>query len=457
MLDIAKLYRASLGKQVMLVVLAILGFYAIQFALIFVASIIVTFAVGMTQGISTVEATASSGNFVALMSIIGICGGALMMFVLRGKKLITTDITYFNEKIKIRDLFMIVVLMFAVQAVTSIGGMLIELFLQIFGFSMLDDYADSIGMLNTVLGTVYIVLVGPVVEEVIFRAGIMRSLERYGVNFAIILSSIIFGAYHIFIYQGCFAFMLGILLAYVAQRFSIKWAILLHILNNLYSVVLGLLSGMDEAVATFVSLFIFGLYLVSIIGAILILVMNSQRIKAQLAARRPASMLYLLGIPRQAAVPAAAVASDWAAPGIPGGVSGMPGTLGSDALGMTGMTAAAPAVVSTPPAGYEIPIGYTAPATPCQPVGLEEQAAPYPPAVVSTPTSAYPPVVSTMPAEPVYQFAPQSSRKSPTGIMPPLAQPDEPKPHPFLVAFSNPLFIFALALVLVINVVMIVT
>jgi hypothetical protein len=84
-------------------------------------------------------------------------------------------------------------------------------------------------------GILYVVLLGPIFEEIIFRGAILRSLQTFGNNFAIVVSSILFGLYHLILFQGTFAFFVGLLLGYCALRFSIKWAMLLHIANNAVS------------------------------------------------------------------------------------------------------------------------------------------------------------------------------------------------------------------------------
>ena len=50
--------------------------------------------------------------------------------------------------------------------------------------------------------------------------------------FAIIVSSILFGLMHANVVQIVFAFFVGLVLAYITEEYSIKWAILIHIINN---------------------------------------------------------------------------------------------------------------------------------------------------------------------------------------------------------------------------------
>ena len=63
----------------------------------------------------------------------------------------------------------------------------------------------------------------------------MNNLKKYGIKTAIISSSILFGLSHYNIDMIIPAFFIGIVLSYVAYRYSIKYSILMHILINMIS------------------------------------------------------------------------------------------------------------------------------------------------------------------------------------------------------------------------------
>ena len=126
----------------------------------------------------------------------------------------------------------------------------------------------------------------------------MRSLQRYGVNFAIVVSALLFGAYHFILFQSIFAFFTGLLLAYVCQRFSIKWSMLLHILNNGFSMVCLRLNVPANA------LYIF--YAVALLGSVIIIISRRKFIASEIRRGRPTAMPEVLAIP-QVNYPASAV------------------------------------------------------------------------------------------------------------------------------------------------------
>lgn len=87
-----------------------------------------------------------------------------------------------------------------------------------------------------------LVLVGPIIEEFIFRGLLLRSLSQYGKNFAIITTSVLFGMYHASFVQNGYAFVVGIVLAYITLRYSIKWAIIIHCSNNMLMMLIAFLN-----------------------------------------------------------------------------------------------------------------------------------------------------------------------------------------------------------------------
>lgn len=88
---------------------------------------------------------------------------------------------------------------------------------------------------------IYIVAVSAVpafAEEFAFRGIVMGRLRKYGNSFAIIVSSVMFGAMHSNTTQIIFAFLLGLVFAYIdCVTESIIPSIILHFMNNFYAVV----------------------------------------------------------------------------------------------------------------------------------------------------------------------------------------------------------------------------
>ena len=94
--------------------------------------------------------------------------------------------------------------------------------------SMLDA-EGSLAFLSTVV-------VAPIVEEITFRAMMYGTLSRTMPPWvAMLLSSLVFGAAHGNIIQGAYAFLHGMLLAWICYRFgSVIPCIMLHMVFNLF-------------------------------------------------------------------------------------------------------------------------------------------------------------------------------------------------------------------------------
>lgn len=91
-------------------------------------------------------------------------------------------------------------------------------------------------------GIVDICLLAPVMEELVFRGAIMRELlKRQQPWMAMVVSSFFFGLVHFNPAQSAFAFLLGMLLAWIYWRTrSLVPCIVFHVLNNSLSTGLSL-------------------------------------------------------------------------------------------------------------------------------------------------------------------------------------------------------------------------
>lgn len=88
------------------------------------------------------------------------------------------------------------------------------------------------------LGVLAIAIIGPILEEMLFRGAVTTELQRrYSPQKAILFSALIFGIFHINPAQVLNAFLLGLLLAWLFYKtHSLIPGILIHILNNSLSV-----------------------------------------------------------------------------------------------------------------------------------------------------------------------------------------------------------------------------
>jgi membrane protease YdiL (CAAX protease family) len=114
----------------------------------------------------------------------------------------------------------------------------------------------------------YEIVIGPIIEEILFRGIILNGLlKMYSNKMAIITSSLIFGLIHFNIYQFCMAFLFGIFLAFLyLKTHSIILCIFAHVFHNIYTTVTLLFlpkyfSTINNNILTIFLLSIFGLSL----------------------------------------------------------------------------------------------------------------------------------------------------------------------------------------------------
>ena len=80
---------------------------------------------------------------------------------------------------------------------------------------------------------VFVVLLAPLFEELIFRRLFIDRLAGYGDKAAILFSSALFGIAHGNFYQFVYTFLLGLLLGYLYTRTGkLRWSFLLHAITN---------------------------------------------------------------------------------------------------------------------------------------------------------------------------------------------------------------------------------
>jgi len=218
----------------------------------------------MSGEVDTAKIMDSLGTGMIWMNIFAAVAGALFYLILRGRRMFTTDVT---TTIPVGNRWPIM----GKAVVVGYGAVFIVLMLNYLVYAITGHYlsgAEStlVGSLNTsLIGVLYIVVIGPVIEELVFRGAILRHLAPYGVNFAIVTQALLFGLYHMNFFQSLHAFLLGLVLGYIAVRFSLKWAIALHILNNGMS----LLSGTSD-IASNVWVGIMAACLVGAIGIVVL-------------------------------------------------------------------------------------------------------------------------------------------------------------------------------------------
>lgn len=94
------------------------------------------------------------------------------------------------------------------------------------------------GIKETLLGVLSVAIVPAIIEETVIRGVLMQPLRKYGDKFAILMSALVFACMHGNMVQIPYTVVGGCLLGYLAVVTESLWpSIILHFINNLYSVI----------------------------------------------------------------------------------------------------------------------------------------------------------------------------------------------------------------------------
>lgn len=148
-----------------------------------------------------------------------------------------------KEKMKFSELFKIFLVAEAFMTVGSFIGTYLNLFIGAFiGDAPSNSTSELILASDMWLVILVAVVIGPIVEELIFRKLLMDKLGMYGDRLAIFVSAISFGIFHGNLYQFFYAAMLGFVLAYLYSKTANVWyPIALHMIINFFGSVIPML------------------------------------------------------------------------------------------------------------------------------------------------------------------------------------------------------------------------
>lgn len=142
-----------------------------------------------------------------------------------------------TKKITPAGILWTLVLAYAVQhAVSIIIGFLAFMLPET--VAAYEEMVESAGLTDYSLTWIFaVVILPPLVEETVFRGLILHYLKKGGARFwaANLIQAVLFGIYHGNLIQGIYAFCIGVLLGYLAERYSsLIIPVLVHALFNLF-------------------------------------------------------------------------------------------------------------------------------------------------------------------------------------------------------------------------------
>ncbi len=116
-----------------------------------------------------------------------------------------------------------------------IGTTITDLISAVFKIEITDATSELIESSPIWLIILVAVVIGPIIEELIFRKLMIDRLSRFGDGIAILVSSVAFGLFHGNLHQLFYATFLGFMLGYIYTRTgNCLYTILLHMLINFF-------------------------------------------------------------------------------------------------------------------------------------------------------------------------------------------------------------------------------
>ena len=219
--------------------LALLIYYGVMNAVVILVAIpdCVVFAIGCIQsGIGIDELTDAIINRIAGNGwgyILACAIGFMAMLIWKKPHFCFVEIWKAQRPMKLGGFAALTCIFISGQAISQLGIETLEHVSNNFGFSIMESIESATSVSETLSMFLYVSLIAPVFEEILFRGLILRSLQPYGKKFAIFTSAYLFGMFHGNIVQSPYAFLIGLVLGYVTIEYSMVWAVVLHMGNNL--------------------------------------------------------------------------------------------------------------------------------------------------------------------------------------------------------------------------------
>lgn len=234
--------------------------YLIFHSLIPLALVFILFSLSSSLGFNVEEKFSDHEIFFdVIFCAIMLYIYALILFKKQNKE---GDFLY-NKPFKAKDLLFFIPIM-------AIGGgaaILWSIFIDNFGDKLpyinqsletLNDAFSGIdnGAENYLWIFLSVVLVGPIMEEILFRGIIFGNMKKImPIGLAIFLNGVFFGIFHMNLVQGVYTSIAGMVLAYVYYYSeSISLVIVLHMINNFLSTFPPFVYDLVPAIDTYVEI-----------------------------------------------------------------------------------------------------------------------------------------------------------------------------------------------------------
>ena len=219
----------------------------------------------MLEGIMENAASGAGGYFLAA----GV--GLIILLAWKKPRFWKEEIWAHGRPMKFGSFLGILCVFISGQLVHMIFVTCLELILNSFGLTMVYGLESMSAGSDSFSMFLYMCVLAPISEELLCRGLVQRILMPWGKRLAILGSAFLFSLFHGNVIQAPYAFVAGLVLGYVAAEYSIGWAMVLHMINNLVvgDMMTRLTAGMNEMAA---AMLVWSIPLLCGLGAVITLI-----------------------------------------------------------------------------------------------------------------------------------------------------------------------------------------
>ncbi|OOM70875.1 CAAX amino terminal protease self- immunity [Clostridium puniceum] len=237
--------------------------------IVFIGAMLVRIIKDRGASSADLEQMVKNPSYLGLLSIFSVIIAFIPILIYRGNKFFQYDLKVENKKFTLKTVIIGFIFVLAVNNALGLFAAVLESGLNLIGLSAASALED-LEILNqsTISMIIYTCIIAPIFEELLYRGAVLRSFEKYGRRFAILISAILFGLMHGNFYQIFMAAGIGIILGYLATEYSIKLTIILHIINNTFvELTTQFGSNVNENVGNIMNISMIGISLIILIAA----------------------------------------------------------------------------------------------------------------------------------------------------------------------------------------------
>lgn len=227
-----KQYRRTCSSQGWFAMLY-LGIMQLSVEVLVLVEAIIFYVKDPSLGITAYEKAAGSIGQTGWPYMVMMAGVLLMLLLVKKPRFMLKTVWEEGRPLPAKDFLVLLILFMGVQGVSQVWLIGMEAVLNSFGYTILERLSMVSGSSDELTMFIYASVGAPIVEELMFRGLVMRSLRPMGKRFSIVVSALMFGLFHGNIVQAPFATLVGLVLGYVATEYNIGWAMLLHMFNNM--------------------------------------------------------------------------------------------------------------------------------------------------------------------------------------------------------------------------------